>query len=699
MKKYFLSVLCAFALIAFNGCQKDRLSTSDDNNTNSEQVVGYAAFSIKMDSPNTRAYDGGEYDDDFDSETDDGVFNKGSEDEYALSENNAAHRAFFFDEDGAFFGSSMLTSLAESDGDHENEHPADYGDTETYYAALAKHAASGAVAPTKVLVVLNGHPYRLDELEKALAGSDNALTSALQWVSLNAKDTYGKDKENDGVALYKEGETVYFTMSSVTYIPAGGETGAVETAVNIKDHLYPTPEQALGDPVTIYVERVVAKFTVGRKIDNEDGYTISNDIFGKVFEPTVWINEEDTMEAAKLPVVSSYDPEENIAKADNKEWSIRIVNWGLNGLEPNTFLFKNLVEPNAAAWNVGTAFYTHWNSATYHRSYWAVDQHYHNDYNFYATSRTEHKYSDQYRPYAGKNQGVSYDTFEGHEVTEGLSLDYFSYNDIKDGAKYINRYSHENTFDYEVAKKNYAPLRYGTHILLAAELLIEDEAKDLFYAYSCYWEKYEDYLAYAFSKMCSTYADGKEHEVKDWKTGEATTLPTAYGKALYNEAGEEITYNDLKNYFAGYEPALIEHGDGKVVMSYTGETICYKDKDEDGEFVPLTEDEVKTLIYSFSDAAKHFNNGMMYYALPIHHNNVNVALSNKEDAEPYATGDFGVVRNHWYRLYVKTIGNVGTPVDDPEDPIIPNDPEEDLNIAMEIVILPWRIVEEPDIRL
>lgn len=698
MKKFLFPFIgAAIALVSLNGCQQE--PTPDDNNTNSNQVVGYAAFSIKKDSPNTRAYTGGEYEDDFNDE-----FNKGSEDEYALSENNAAHRAFFFDDNGAFFGSAMLTSLKEIDGNehkNESEHESGYGDTETYYAALTKHAASGAVTPTKVLVVLNAHPYRLDELEKELAGKgDGALQSALQWISLNAKDSYGKDKEEDGVALYNDGETVYFTMSSVTYIPDGGDTGAVETAVDITNHLYPTPEEASGDPVTVYVERVVAKVTVGSKKDLDNGgYSFSN-IAGEVFEPTVWAGD-NSIPAAKLPVVSEYNPADNIAKADNKDWSIKIVNWGLNALEPNTFLFKNLVRPGAQ-YTVSDEFFTNWNAAAYHRSYWAVDQHYLDDYNFDATSRTGHNYSAQYRPFAGKEQGVDYETFEGHEVTTGLSLDYFSYNDIVNGGEYINRYSLENTFDYEDAKKMYAPLRYGTHVLLAAELLIlnednEFEATDLFYAYSVYWKDYDDYKAYAFSKMCSTYADGKAHEVMEWNTEKFITLPTAYDKKLYKESGEAISSEDLKDYFGKPEPALIEHGDGKVVMSYTGEPIYYKN--EDDELVKLTEEQVKTIIYSFSDAAKHFNNGMMYYALPIHHNRVDVALTNDENAEPYDTGDFGVVRNHWYRLYVKTIGSVGTPVDDPKDPIIPNDPEEDLNIAMEIVILPWRIVEEPDIRL
>lgn len=692
MKKFLFPFIgAAIALVSLNGCQQE--PTPDDNNTNSNQVVGYAAFSIKKDSPSTRAYDDGKYEDDFNDE-----FNKGSEDEYALSENNAAHRAFFFDDNGSFFGSAMLTSLKEIDGnEHKNEsgHESGYGDTETYYAALTKHAASGAVTPTKVLVVLNAHPYRLDELEKELAGKgDGALQSALQWISLNAKDSYGKDKEEDGVALYNDGETVYFTMSSVTYIPEGGDPDTVETAVDITNHLYPTPEEASGDPVTVYVERVVAKVTVGSKKDLDNGgYWFSN-IAGEVFEPTVW-DGDNSIPAAKLPVVSKYDPADNIAKADNKEWSIEIVNWGLNALEPNTFLFKNLVGPGAS-YTISDEFFTNWNAAAYHRSYWAVDQHYLEDYNFDATSRTGHNYSTQYRPFAGQEQGVDYETFEGHKVTTGLSLDYFSYNDIVESEKYINRYSLENTFDYKEAKKMYAPLRYGTHVLLAAKLLIEGEATNLFYAYSVYWKNYEAYEAYAFSKMCATYADGKEHIVKDWKTGENTTLPVAFDKALYNADEEEITYNDLDKYFDDYEPALIEHGDGKVVMSYNGEPIFYKN--EDDEFVELTEDQVKTIIYSFSDAAKHFNNGMMYYALPIHHNKVNVALTN-DDEISYATGDFGVVRNHWYRLYVKTIGSVGTPVDDPEDPIIPNDPEEDLNIAMEIVILPWRIVEEPDIRL
>ena len=61
-------------------------------------------------------------------------------------------------------------------------------------------------------------------------------------------------------------------------------------------------------------------------------------------------------------------------------------------------------------------------------------------------------------------------------------------------------------------------------------------------------------------------------------------------------------------------------------------------------------------------------------------------------------GDFGVVRNHWYRLNVRTIANVGIPVDDPDQPIIP-DPEDDYYVAFEIVVLPWHIIDMGEIDL
>lgn len=59
----------------------------------------------------------------------------------------------------------------------------------------------------------------------------------------------------------------------------------------------------------------------------------------------------------------------------------------------------------------------------------------------------------------------------------------------------------------------------------------------------------------------------------------------------------------------------------------------------------------------------HYNGGRMYYSGSIAHQN------GKSD---YLTKYYGTVRNHWYKFTITSINGIGTPVDDPNQLIIPD---------------------------
>ena len=84
--------------------------------------------------------------------------------------------------------------------------------------------------------------------------------------------------------------------------------------------------------------------------------------------------------------------------------------------------------------------------------------------------------------------------------------------------------------------------------------------------------------------------------------------------------------------------------------------------------------------------AGHFTGGRMYYAIPVKHN-----IESKSEGT-IATGDYGAVRNHWYSFTVNNIFSVGTPVDNPEEPIIPNVEPKNPGLGVEISILNWHQV-------
>ena len=71
----------------------------------------------------------------------------------------------------------------------------------------------------------------------------------------------------------------------------------------------------------------------------------------------------------------------------------------------------------------------------------------------------------------------------------------------------------------------------------------------------------------------------------------------------------------------------------------------------------------KSFIKDWWGPVDHFAGGRMYYAGSIQHQN-----GSFDSLQTY----YGTVRNHWYRFIVSGINSLGTPVDDPDQPIIPD---------------------------
>lgn len=59
------------------------------------------------------------------------------------------------------------------------------------------------------------------------------------------------------------------------------------------------------------------------------------------------------------------------------------------------------------------------------------------------------------------------------------------------------------------------------------------------------------------------------------------------------------------------------------------------------------------------------------------------------------TGSIGVVRNHVYALNLKSIAGLGTPIVDPDQPIVPEKPTDDNSyLAAQVNILAWKMVSQ-----
>ena len=94
------------------------------------------------------------------------------------------------------------------------------------------------------------------------------------------------------------------------------------------------------------------------------------------------------------------------------------------------------------------------------------------------------------------------------------------------------------------------------------------------------------------------------------------------------------------------------------------------------EVTTQANNDVWSLIYEWCGAVDHFNGGRMYYASP---------LKTDETQDVY-----GSVRNTWYKYQITDLVGIGIPVDDPDQPIVPNwDKIKTARLNLRIGICPW----------
>ena len=93
-----------------------------------------------------------------------------------------------------------------------------------------------------------------------------------------------------------------------------------------------------------------------------------------------------------------------------------------------------------------------------------------------------------------------------------------------------------------------------------------------------------------------------------------------------------------------------------------------------------TPNDIQSILFNWIGPIDHFNQGRMYYFAPTRMEEV---------------GDvYGAVRNNWYQFILNGIHNLGTSIDNPDDPIVPNHVSfNDQAIDIKGRILNWHHVE------
>ena len=667
----------------------------------------------------------------------DGVFNPGNAVESAICPNADAHAALLFNEDGSWYGRGGLEL---SEVLPENR------------VVWVMQFESQETLPAKMLVVLNADPdYLKDDLIPELEKEDNALSLARQWIIEGGEDGkspalyyYKKDDENEGKN--------YFTMTSSVYGVHSDTTAEIALTApyderDLADYVYAEPEKAIGDPLTLYVERMAAKFTVTFVNEDGDAYLTSGEPF--------FIEPKDRK---KVSYIKDWaiDPESDEVKLIGEEgdWKIHIVNWGINGVEPNTFLFKNMTnEPGGESVDGSFAKELWWNTLTPKenpRSYWAVDQHYEHregeDQSQFGETRRANRYPGQFR--IAWDKGEETIEFYQTEAEDGTyeykrkdwALDYYSFADFGGQTRTVSKYALENTFNPAALSsdlKNDGHLRVGSHIILAAQLVIDgyegedfDEkelgegnllnVKDKYYngAEFMTGDAFVSWAAYTLASQL-TVKPRTVHLLKEID-GETSREFTAKDSQFYGtrpgvDDPEKITSENAGKYFE-IVPAQIKGGDGWATINVIDKCQIYvepadsKDEDDvenkdnvenkdDVEQVDMQEitKYIPSLVYDLIKPVRAYSKGRMYYAIPVLHEKQ--FTDGKFDASNLKVGDVGVVRNHWYRVKVRSINALGTPVHDPEQPIIPNHEPEFKSLGVQIEILPWTRIKMDDVIL
>lgn len=334
---------------------------------------------------------------------------------------------------------------------------------------------------------------------------------------------------------------------------------------------------------------------------------------------------------------------------------IAVNGWGLSAINKSGYYIKNL----ESSWN-DTTPWSGWNVNDKHRSYWAKDPNY--------SSSDNPVYPTDYNDYVSKN--ITDEEQPNEVIGNSSSLDYLTYNELTQNMTDNNvAYCLENTMD--VATLSYNPANTPivnaaavTHILIAATMYAESDAgetKQTLYRYK-----------------------GSFFDETNYKNAALTDLQAVTGD-LYKRTNNdtETTYTQI----TGSDIEIDDLGDGKVNIKLVNEEEVWYNNTAESTYTEY-EGNVTSQINGLS-LADGFNQGRMYYCVPIEHlNNI------PSESSTAVVGSYGVVRNHWYKLTLETISGLGTAVYDPNEEIIPNYDPETYYVAAELNILSWHMVNQ-----
>ena len=681
------NIFALFLLVAVTtvlaACTADIAVGSGETGTDEETVSGVRYLSLRVstsDSENLEAVERAA-----ESGSDNGldVYEDGTEFEHAVDFTGESENVLIFlDKEWHYKGYSLLAFDRNSAQGYDGNYPA-----EAAYIGFLQPSDFSEVynLPEYGMVVLNAS--NISEALKGLATNASTIDDVLALV----------DRPQPGQAHRAGRRGNYFTMTSAAYLVKETDTWRHSVVFEIdKNKIFDIRTQAVISPAaTAVVERMSAKFSL----------SMPGATGGK------GVNFRPDGGRAQVIVCTYIDGQPNY---NNRTWTCSVAAWGINKYEPGSYYFRNIVGETAdvSAYpytygedinTTGRPFFNGWNNAAHHRAFWAVDPHYEPGDGLYPT---------QFRPAVDNPQVIHY----GHEGKQP-SLAYVSYNELSTDLRALDTeggsatlYSPENTFpDNERLSGHWQHELAGSEVVIGAQIHVSgvDEKREDYDLYrnriGVFYPSTTDFAQYFISTINTQLGSQSNmtYRYYDWENPAANSKETVMrtfqvdrsGYKLYYQ-GAPLTAEVMASLSRQTIPATIENGDGKVIPWVDNLRIGRRDINPDTyeevgdvQYLTIGTNEFKSLIYDWIGSFDHFNEGRMVYSIPIRYR----ASKEKISANNYKpeVGDYGVVRNAWYRIVIDGIDNLGTPVDDPDQKIIPYEASLENSIMMEINVLDW----------
>ena len=471
--------------------------------------------------------------------------------------------------------------------------------------------------------------------------------------------------------VYKDKKKIYDESSPGKVKDDSKDSEIIAQLVHHKIH--GSRLDALEDPATIYVERVLAKVSASVAITSVDKEDVGDN-------NKITLSSGEVIYKLSNSKIGVTTGEED----KNQDIYVKFLGWNVTAARKESRLVK-LINTEWGSDNNNTlpGWTESWNDVLHYRSYWAINPTtttMANDYNF--------------GPFAAQTNGDS-GTFE---AGEGCAWN-FGFGE-KNDSRVSYTYLQENAGK---ADDGTTADIINSKVIVAAQL-VDIGGNPLTLVkwsgsiYNCTTEAAKnsllDALAYStklYIKKGDKYVKLSSEDIK-FETEKVNNADAAYKEDASPRYYVRIALSDINAVYAIYK---------STTTNDEGETEVELDRG-DGDGYKYDDEKVTQALESVG-LIKSWNSGYTYYWVDIKHfgGDVTTETPEGENGEGESNkvvsdgiGKYGVVRNHWYRYTFTSVVGMGVPVADPDEiiyPEIPQDPPETY-LGIELRILPWRKV-------